>query len=56
VIVKGPGFSDKILTDMTRRIHQNLGSRMNIHYEFVSDIPRRRSGKLGIFTSLLTSD
>lgn len=56
VIVKGPDFSDKALRHMTRSLHQHLGSGMNIHYEFVSDIPRERSGKLSNFVSLLTSD
>jgi len=55
-IVKGPDFSNKALAYMDRKIHQRLGSGMNIHYEFVADIPRESSGKLKNFVSLLTPD
>lgn len=55
-IIKGPDFSERLLKNMDRELHQSLGSGMNIHYEFVSDIPRDRSGKLRDFVSLLSSD
>jgi phenylacetate-CoA ligase len=55
-IVKGPDFSNKALEYMDKKLHQQLGSEMTIHYEFVADIPRESSGKLKNFVSLLTSD
>jgi phenylacetate-CoA ligase len=54
-IVKGPDFSDDVLKYIDRTLRQFLGPEMNIRYEFVSAIPRERSGKLRYFVSLLNT-
>jgi phenylacetate-CoA ligase len=55
-IVKGPGFSENALARMNRGLRQYLGPGMDFDYEFVSDIPREKSGKLRNFVPLRTAD
>jgi phenylacetate-CoA ligase len=52
-VVGTDGFSPNDVNDITRRIQQRLGERVNVRVELVSDIPRTKAGKFKAVISRL---
>jgi phenylacetate-coenzyme A ligase PaaK-like adenylate-forming protein len=53
-IVKSPLFTEKTEVELTQKLRTELGSEINIHFEYLDRIPRDKSGKLRAFVSELS--